>query len=314
VLAALGRIGEPDALDAAFRCLDSEGRFTRRSAAIAVGQIASRAPDRQVQAVERLAAFRREEKDLAAWSFATLALGRIAASKGSPEEVRDAVAEALLAAFRKEEKAYRKAYVALAMGVAGGADRFAPLLRRELAGGRGDDYSRGGYAVALGLLKDRESVGLLTSVLTDRTRRPRLREAAATGLGLIGDPVAGKPLLEVLGDREDRDLQVGVAAAARRLGERRAVDILMAELRAPKASMFVKGSSALALGKAGDHRAVDPLLALTGAGHPDLLRALAFVALGQLADRREIPLLFRLRRDVNYRASCNAIDEMLCIL
>ena len=43
-------------------------------------------------------------------------------------------------------------------------------------------------------------------------------------------------------------------------------------------------------------------------------RALVAVALGQIADRRDIRVLARLSKDINYRASVPALDEILTIL
>ena len=47
---------------------------------------------------------------------------------------------------------------------------------------------------------------------------------------------------------------------------------------------------------------------------PDLTRALATVALGQIGDRRDAPVLSRLSTDINYRVHVLALTELLTIL
>ena len=93
----------------------------------------------------------------------------------------------------------------------------------------------------------------------------------------------------------------------------------MSVLSDPKASQFVLGSVALALGQIGDHQAIGPLLKILepqkpNGAYPDLTRALVAVALGQIADQSDIRVLSRLSKDINYRASVPALDEILTIL
>ncbi len=328
VVAALGRIGVPATLQTVSRCLRAEGAKTRRSAAIAIGQIALNATaGEQRDAVATLDLFRRDEQDNYARSFAMMSLGRIAGDERASALVRREVVTILTREFRELEQASERAFVALAMGLVGRVDRagdslrasMAMIIRPSLAKGKGDKVALSAHAVALGLLRDRESVGLLTAILSDRGRDWQLRSAAAIGLGLIGDPAASETVLEVLVERENRDLKSHTAIAAGLLGDPAAVDLLVASLRDRKSSQFVLGSTALALGQIGDHRAIDSMLEIiepkrVSGNYPDLTRALVIVALGQIADRRVHPLLFRLKRDVNYRATVNAIDEMLSIL
>jgi HEAT repeat protein len=136
---------------------------------------------------------------------------------------------------------------------------------------------------------------------------------------MIGERESADPILETLEEREDRELRVDTAVAAGLLGDSRAVRILVDVLNDPKSSQFVLGSVALALGRIGDHKAVGPLVRIlepesTDGNYPDLTRALVAVALGQLADRRKVPVLYRVSKDVNYRAPVTALEELLTIL
>ena len=126
-------------------------------------------------------------------------------------------------------------------------------------------------------------------------------------------------VLNAVKERQDRDLRIETATAAGMLRDSRAAEHLIGVLAHLKSSQFCVGSAALALGPLADRRAVDPMLAILEAGktegmYPDLTRALVAVALGQMADRRPLRVLFRLSRDINYRATVPALDEILTIL
>ena len=125
--------------------------------------------------------------------------------------------------------------------------------------------------------------------------------------------------LDALSEREDRDLRKDTAIAAGLLGDSSAVEMLVEVLNDPKASQHVLGSVALALGQIGDSRAIKSLTKIlepesANGAYPDVTRALVAVALGQLADRRDIRVLYNLSKDVNYRASVKAMEEVLTIL
>jgi HEAT repeat protein len=110
---------------------------------------------------------------------------------------------------------------------------------------------------------------------------------------------------------------VDAATGAALLGDSGAVPVLLEILGDLKSSQFVLGSVALALGRIRDARAVEPLAAILedpGNRYPDLTRALAAVALGQIGDRDGAPVLSRISTDVNYRAYYDAIGEVLTIL
>ena len=136
---------------------------------------------------------------------------------------------------------------------------------------------------------------------------------------MIGNNKAKSAIVSALKEREDRDLRVDTAVAAGLLADSSAVDELVSVLGDRKVSQFVLGSVALALGQIGDSRAIGPMIKIlepgkTNGTYPDLTRALVAVSLGQLADRREIRVLYRLSKDINYRASVSALDEALTIL
>jgi HEAT repeat protein len=329
VVSALGKTGDPQALDVVAKVLRQKGRFAKRSAAIALGQITPQAePKTQQEYVLQLVKFHSKENDLTAKNFALISLGRIAAAEGVTEKVRGDIIKYLKGeAYKNGNKVSERPFAVLAMGLVGlgkatSADdkyELGELVREGLAPLKGDKVALGAYAISLGMIGHKPAVPLLIKILNDRGLEKKLRGSAAMALGLIGDNKASDAIISALKEREDRDLRVQTAVAAGLLGEPDAVKILVDILDDPKASQFVLGSVALALGQIGDADAVSPLLKILepekGNGtYPDLTRALVAVALGQLSDRRDIRVLSNISEDINYRASVSALDEILTIL
>jgi HEAT repeat protein len=333
LIGALGRIGSPKAMKAVETALLRGDTLTRRSAVIAFGQILPQAePAAQLSGVNRLVAALKDEDDNTARGFGLVSIGRLGGADGAPEAVRKAAEAVLLREFRGGPEPTRP-FAALALGILAfewGEEPVKPAemkyavidaLRGDLAALRGDKVALGADAIALGLVgeRDPDTVKLLVRILDDRGMEKKLRGSAAVALGLIGDLAARDSILRVLEEREDRGLRVDAAIGAGLLGDASAVERLAAILSEPKSTQFVLGSVALALGQIGDARALDGLMAVVepekvDGKYPDLTRALAVVAVGQIVDRAEVRVLYRLSKDVNYRASVNALEEVLSIL
>jgi HEAT repeat protein len=321
VVAALGKIGHPDALKPISKVLREKGRYAKRSAAIAVGQIVPQLTDsdEQLKYCRVLAGFHKNEGDLTARNFAVMSLGRIGGEESASEKVREAVSKFLKVTFKDANKTTERPFAALAMGLVGFGEKkpqalredFANVIRPHLEARKGDKIALGALAMSLGMLADQGSVDLLTSILKDRGTDKKLRGASAMALGLIGQKSASDAILTALKEREDRDLRVDTAVAAGLLGNKEAVTELVKVVNDRKASQFVLGSVALALGQIGDKKAIGPMVMVlepekTNGSYPDLTRALVAVALGQLADRRDHRVLSNLSKDINYRASVPA--------
>ena len=333
IVSALGRIGDPESLKTVFDTLRKKGQHTRRSAYIAAGQLIPQAePKTQMEYLKKLTQYLKNESDRTAKNFGIVALGRIGGASGIDESVRTVCEKILVDEYKNGGRSTERPYAAMALGImcfegVGGAKpremryRIAKLIRDDLKTMKGDKISHGSNAIALGMIgdNDKETVGLLTKLLKDRGLEKKLRGACAVALGLIGDNAAKDAIISALKEREDRDLRVDTAVGAGLLSDPEAVEVLVNVVSDRKASQFVLGSVALALGQIGDSRAIESLIKIlepdkTNGTYPDLTRALVAVALGQLANRRDIRVLFRLSKDINYRASVSALDEALTIL
>ncbi len=343
VVAALGRIGaagvngdDTAVFDAVSRLLTIGKRKgaavnMRRSAAIALGQLSVDADARlQRKAFRALRDAAKDDKDASVRNFAMVAVGRLTSSDTVDAELRsDAVSMLGHYLERGRPSASAQPFAGLSMALIGRAvvkqgrapeeDIRKPLREKFADAARGDPKVRGAYAIASGLVRDPFAVESLSEALLDRGLQAGLRGQTAIALGLIGDHSTQEAVRTVLRDETDRELRVRAAVGAGLMGDARAVGELVKILEEERGSQYVLGSVALALGQIGDERAIDPLLAIVTDEenvHPEITRALATVALGQIADRDPTPELARVSRDVNYRAIgvSKALVELLTIL
>ncbi|MBN1451854.1 MAG: HEAT repeat domain-containing protein [Anaerolineales bacterium] len=229
-----------------------------------------------------------------------------------------------LIASLNDEKYYNRWSAARGLGRIGDVRAVEPLTAALK-----DEHSdvRTSAAEALGLLGDARAVKPLKTALKDK--EPGVRSVAAEALGRLGDARAVKPLIALLEDSThikvssgtgyrnvneyagDALVQIGAPAVEPllaaykgkdgrvnsdvirllgRLGDARAVETLIAELESNR--LFgVRSAAAAALGRIGDPRAVEPLIAALQ-DRDILVRDSAAEALGQIGDPRAVnPLI-----------------------
>jgi len=338
VVEALGRIGTPGSgddetavFDAVADMLAGKGTPTaaknlRRSAVITLGQIAPHGDSKlQGRAIALLKSAAKSAKDASERTFALVALGRIAAADVLGDKAhRDVVRTLQHHLDRGRPANLVQPYAALSLALAGSElpaneESVRKPLREKFTAARGDPRARAAYAISLGIVEDVQAVPGLIDVVTDRGLDKRLRGYGAIALGLIGGDDAREAVRAVLTDDNDRTLRKQTAIAAGLMGDARVITDLVAILESGDESQYIMGSVALALGQIGDEKAVGPLLAIAvdaESKYPDLTRAFATVALGQIGDRRDLPVLARVGRDINFRVSgaVPALTELLSIL
>jgi HEAT repeat protein len=169
-----------------------------------------------------------------------------------------------------------------------------PLIR---AMGDKGGRIRAAAASVLGWLGNLRAIEPLIKALSDE--EGQVRYSASTALGTLGDERAVEPLIKALSDQYN----AACSAAARALGEfgdPRAVEPLIRVLRerqpcdyagAPSDSVYACGAAAEALGRIGDKRAVEPLIKALHASYFHI-RTEAAEALGRIGDPRGIePLI-----------------------
>ena len=334
---ALGRIGRPglagraddtSLLDAVTAALGAGGVNrvnVRRSAAIALGTIGANCDEStQLKLLATLDAGVESATDASERSFALIAIGRIGGAPGTSARVRRECVAALDARLLVESEPAAP-FAALALGLIGlelrlegrpvDAAKILGPIRERWARER-DTRVRGAYAIASGLAGDLSAADSLIAVLNDTHVDARLCGHAAVALGLMQATAARPAIVAALLQHVERELVFNAAIGARLLGDVEAVPDLVAVLDRTDESQYVLGSAALALGRLGDARAVASLVRIQADDktYPDLTRALAIVALGQIGDRADVPVLARAATDVNYRNRVPALTELLTIL
>lgn len=345
VVQALGKLGQPgtaaagqetavlDAIDGLLSGKKSNKASTneKRSAAIALGQIGPQcSPKQQTEIVKTLKAIAMGDRDddSSIRNFATISLGRIGSTKGVEAATRDEAIKALTYVLDKgKPTTIAPPFAALGLGLIGRSlvDEGLPVRDdeinkkiRDMFEETKDPRSRGSYAIALGMMRDKLCIPALKSVLAEKGDS-KLRGYSAVALGMIGSDECRDAIKTALTTDTDRDLRVQTAVAAGLIGDASVIKNLVDILESAEDSQYILGSVALSLGQIGDDRSIEPLVNIAldqvkGKSFPDLTRALATVALGQIGDRRDLPVLSRVARDFNYRAHVPAMAELLTIL
>ncbi len=188
---------------------------------------------------------------------------------------------------------------------------------------------RAAAAVGLGLMGDGESQRDLLALARSGSADPMLRGYAALALGQIGQAVATarpgggadpmraavkKALTEAILERGQEALQAHAAVGLSLLGESDLTGPLIEALKLGRGTTHLAGL-ARALGHLGDLEAVDALIAVAAdRQRPELVRAMAVVALGRICDPEPIPSLSRLQRGAPYPVRTSALEEAFTIL
>ena len=337
--AALGKIGDPDADLHLLRRLATGHRVglnVQRAAAIGLGTLGARATPALRREVARdivngVAKKRMREqtaRNLSLISLAYLVRADVRA------EVTDVLGDERVRRFLLEHvqdgRPSERTYAALALGLicrsigdtmsvhlyntfsASAREAMRDGLHGKALGKRG----RAAFAVALGIAGDTHSVKPLVALVADEKEDAELRGYAAIALGHIGLATrqVKEPIRVALLSRRSERLRQSSAAALGMLGDKEAVPLLVEELAGAR-SQSTKGQVVVALAKLGDERAIQPLVdSLKDAKEQELTRALACAGLGIVGDINWVPALSSISKNINWRASGDAFNEVLSIL
>jgi HEAT repeat protein len=304
---ALGRIGDRDAIPVLVELIGDSKREVRRGAILSLGRLV-RADD--AAAVRALATAATSEVELLARAYAAIALGRTGARAGA----------ATLHGLLDDPRIDLRGFAAIGLGILGREcddealrEKVATFLRRAIESRRLSGDRRASIAVALGILKDRESVGAIGRIVVSKDTA-ELRGHAAVALGMIGDRAALPVIRQALDGERDPALLRDLALAAGLLGDSEAIRMLVDLLKSNK-SQYQRGNIALALGRVGGPTAANAMVTLLESERSfRRTRAMAAVALGHLLDDRPMPALFTIVEDFDYRLRCEAFVELIRIL
>jgi len=336
---ALGRIGDKDVdIHVLLRVLGSRrtSADVARSTAIALGTLGRRCSSETRYEIARelqTAVRSKKLRDLTARNFAVISVAYLIAADvkaGRSEVLGRAKSGEWLMKMTESGTFGTRSFAALALGLACKAigdettielqgefqSRAREVLRNGLRAKKTAKRARAAFAVALGLAHDTSSMGDLTALVADSHEDDQLRGYAAVALGHLGNDSERvlAPIRKALVERRSEALRRSTATALGMLTDRKAVSILLEELKRAR-SQSAKGQVVIALAKGGDERAIPSLIKLLrDTKEQDLTRALACAGLGIVGDLAWVPSLSRIGEDLNYRASGDMINEVLSIL
>jgi len=337
VALTLGRIGNAKDISVLQRAMTNrrnKDKNIQRSCAIGLGQLGRLVTgDDRVAVAKTLLDNMNKLKDPSTHNFAIISLSDLIIADVQSDKTdvlgNTKVGDYLLK-MADDGKYIQRPFGALALGLIGAAitdettvpmygefrSKSLDILRNGLVTKKLDKRGRAAFATSLGIIKDHSSVKDLVSIVGNSKEDQEFRGYAALALGLIGHGTNDVliPIREALKERRSEELRQQTATALGLLKDKEAVELLLEELRRAK-SQNVKGQVVLALAKIGDARAVEPMIALLkDKKEQDLTRALACAGLGVIGDLEWLPSLSRISLDVNYRASTDAVNEVLSLI
>lgn len=297
-VSALGKTGARACVKQVRALLVTEDDQIRRSAALALGRIATRT---DTDAIEALGERAGEDRDRIVRHFATLSLGMI----GGPK------------AFQLLQKHYDTAnkeargFFLLAYGLSkepGAGEILVTVLKTDA-----DPMMSAAAALALGLLEDEAHAPAIREAF-EQAKSWTLMQTCMLSLALLNDEPSAGRIEGILVARRQPEVRTAAAVAFALLRQWSALPVLMGILREEK-SIVTLTSISQVMGFLASEKAVEPLLELYR--DKDLqrqARAFALVAIGALGDPEEMPLLVRLAFDLNYMLRSDPVDEAITIL
>lgn len=277
---ALSRLGDRKALPLLLQALRADPEVLRRSAAAAVGVLATSSDGTALAELARLA---RDDRDASTRRYAMLSLGRVGGEVAAP----------ILQRLLGLAPAGDRPFAALAAGV-GGVRAAAPSLRAMLRDESNPEV-RGALAVALGLLADGEAGAVLVAGAREKAN-PVLRGHFLTALALAGHESVPEIAREILAKEKFDGLLLRAATCLAVAGEADAIPALT-RLTRDGCCSFCRAEAARTLGKLGSMTALPTLMALARDGREVPLRSEAVWAIGRILDREEISAFARIGMD-----------------
>ena len=314
-VAGLGLVGSPLAFETLLDLLRSRraGIETRRSAALGMGRLLREVEltgDQRKQAERALLRAYAKGRDPHLRAYALIAMA-CARRPLALDKLEDAVAS--------NADPVVKPYAAIGLGLAArrvvGARRakIQRLLLERLNGTKEIEFASA-LTIAVGLAGAADATAELVARLERRSSPAAVRGAAAEALGLLQRPLPPVTRALMNAFREKAPRLVESATLGLGLLGKRGLSKELVERLQKTSSGPMQGRLTLALAYLGQGDAVEPLLALLrDRTKKRVVRELAAVALGLIADPQEEDVLFELEAYYNYGATTVVTFELLAI-
>jgi HEAT repeat protein len=306
---------------ARLRPQSSAEREVQQSCVLALGPLAfadNREPDLSVR--KALMGITHAVSDQQTRMFALVALGQIGARPGEDagaalDDIRTYLLRELLEGRRAARPWAAIGIAVLERGLDDAAVQLAPsspdmklALRQALATERQPELM-GALCTAIGIVRDRQGAPEILAAL-DSTQDTEARGHALVALGLIGARESLDKIEGLLAQSKYRPEIVQKAATA--LGLMRDAQLVpqLVGLMDDTASVASLGAVCFALGRVGDVRGVEALLALArNSEKNNIARGLATEALGAVADKDLLPWNTALSSNTNYCAKPSTLSD-----
>jgi HEAT repeat protein len=250
-------------------------------------------------------------------NYAAIALGRVGG----------AIALKTLKNVAIKEKSQNGVYAAIGLGML--ADHLSKMKDDEKAGQDrinclntlrtafkkcNNPGLKGGFAIAIGIARDREAGPLLLQAMK-RSQTVGLRGYLAISMGMIGYKTATEYLVNVMVNADNLPLlKQQVAIGLGLMGNRQVARKLVKQMK-ESSNAYVTTSISKALGFVGDRDTVPPLVKMmTDEDEQDITRAYATLALGTIGDDAQIPVLSDFFVAHNYLASTQTLSLLQRIM
>ena len=283
-----------------------------RATALALGQMCLPYEDKDSEGAKYSVALKDyfdEGKDQQARYFALLAMGQIGGAANK---------NALLIVLSQGQTALECPWAALALGVMNfnRLEADANLAVDETIGQKlkkaftaeKSPEPMAAYAIALGLSRYADAAGDLLKALKKHKSKDELAGYLCIGLALMDHRGAEKEIEDLVARSVRRpELLQQAAVALGKLGDKKVTDTLLAMLE--DSTQLAKLSAiASALSFIGDRRTIEPLRKmLFDDTLTPLSRAFAAIALGGVADREKMPWNSKIGANMNYRAAVETL-------
>lgn len=303
-----------------------ESNEVKQSIALALGKLGDLDPkglDADIR--KSLMAVPKQISDRQARFFSMISIAQLGARLGESTEIEKSLGEVskYLSGQLVKAKGDTGPWAGLAMGVFGAGLQDLENAGPEVSGAVSaaqtavrsklkDEKSAGrvgAYAVAAGIMQDREAEEILVQKMTS-LGSPEAQGYCAVALGLMDATSAKEEIRKLVGGSKYKpDLLKQAAIGLGLMGDKAVVQELITMLEdAP--SLATQAALASALGFIGDRDSVDPLVTmLENKDLTDVARGFAAVALGIVADKELLPWNAKIATDLNYRASTTTLNQ-----
>lgn len=298
---ALGRIGGDASGQIISDAVDDESADVRRSAAVALGSM------KYEKGLNTLIRILRTDRDVMARCFAAVSLGRLG---------NEAACEPLLEALTNSTSPELQGFAAIGLGILGNKEKAFKTLAGIADDVKKFEAVRAACVLALGLLRDKDSIGLLVKC-TEKKRYPALKKYAILALGIIGEPDkdAVRKIKESLDESKKRDTEIYRSAmyALMMLGEEKFVyKELKDDVKTDDSELRLTAIDLM--GKLGDAKTAEILIGICKKERQKNTRQFCMAAMGSLLDRNfKYPLLRSITADNNYYIELPAIMYVMYV-